>query len=124
MVGLDGSGNSSTFRPLGRRYSVIPSTEVTRSTPAGNAEALRAGPAGVVVAANDGIASNIAARISDVAQNATDNRVIHPPFGMDRHRPRSIDVVKTLADRIIAWAVHTQDTESALEDCRENSATS
>src|SRR5688572_3341156 len=29
IVGLDGSGNISTRRPLGRRYSVMPSTSVT-----------------------------------------------------------------------------------------------
>src|SRR6478735_6659148 len=29
IVGFDGSGKSSTLRPLGRRYSVIPSTVVT-----------------------------------------------------------------------------------------------
>ena len=31
MVGFDGSGNSSTRRPFASRYSVMPSTEVTRS---------------------------------------------------------------------------------------------
>src|SRR5262245_20370188 len=31
IVCLVGSGNSSTRRPLGRRYSVMPSTDVTRS---------------------------------------------------------------------------------------------
>jgi hypothetical protein len=35
IVGFDGSGKSSTLRPFARRYSVIPSTAVTRVTPAG-----------------------------------------------------------------------------------------
>ena len=36
-VGFDWSGKSSTRRPLASRYSVMPSTEVTRSTPRGSA---------------------------------------------------------------------------------------
>ena len=36
MVGFEGSGNISTFRPFSRLYSVIPSTEVTFVTPFGN----------------------------------------------------------------------------------------
>src|SRR5258706_15484884 len=35
MVGFEGSGKSSTLRPLARRYSVMPSTVVTRVTPVG-----------------------------------------------------------------------------------------
>src|SRR5882757_8170536 len=35
MVGLDASGNNSTCSPLGKRYSLMPSTERTFSTPAG-----------------------------------------------------------------------------------------
>src|SRR5436853_153143 len=35
IVGFDGSGKSTTRRPFASRYSVIPSTEVTRSTPGG-----------------------------------------------------------------------------------------
>ena len=31
-VGFDASGNSKTFKPLSSRYSVMPSTAVTRAT--------------------------------------------------------------------------------------------
>src|SRR5258706_9216684 len=34
-VGFDASGKRRTFNPLARRYSVMPSTVVTRVTPAG-----------------------------------------------------------------------------------------
>jgi hypothetical protein len=40
MVGLEGSGNISTFKPLSRLYSVIPSTEVTFLTPLGKSCAI------------------------------------------------------------------------------------
>src|SRR5688572_12972760 len=42
IVSFVGSGNSSTLSPFARRYSVIPSTEVTRSTPLGSAGAAAA----------------------------------------------------------------------------------
>src|ERR1700730_745358 len=42
-VCFDRSGNSRTRSPLTNRYSVIPSTEVTRATPSGNAGAEVAG---------------------------------------------------------------------------------
>src|SRR5688572_25965454 len=42
MVGLELSGNSRTCRPLERRYSVMPSTLVTRVTPAGSGAPLGA----------------------------------------------------------------------------------
>src|SRR4029079_4018882 len=46
VVGLVGSGKSRTSRPLGRRYSVIPSTEATgtRAAEAGFAAAFARGP--------------------------------------------------------------------------------
>src|SRR5262247_1315243 len=43
IVGLVGSGNSSTLRPFGMRYSVIPSTETTFCARAAGAAAGRAG---------------------------------------------------------------------------------
>jgi hypothetical protein len=59
MVCFDGSGNSSTRRPLASRYSVMPSTEVTRSGGAG-AGAVTAGGSGAFfgfLAAHAGVAS-------------------------------------------------------------------
>src|SRR6185369_9686069 len=38
-VGFEGSGKRRNLRPFARRYSVIPSTAVTRVTPAGRATA-------------------------------------------------------------------------------------
>src|SRR5438045_8335318 len=45
-VGFEASGKSSALRPLGSRYSVMPSTEVTRVTPAGSAALLAGAAAG------------------------------------------------------------------------------
>src|SRR6266851_3026774 len=45
IVGFDRSGKSTTRRPFASRYSVIPSTEVTRSTPGGSASAPAGGGA-------------------------------------------------------------------------------
>src|SRR5438046_1580162 len=43
MVGFEGSGNSSTLRPLASRYSVMPSTLVMRVIPAGTPSPLGEG---------------------------------------------------------------------------------
>src|SRR5438045_1424797 len=43
IVGFEGSGKSRTLKPFARRYSVMPSTDVTFVTPAGNAEAAEGG---------------------------------------------------------------------------------
>ncbi len=37
IVCFDSSGKSSARRPFGQRYSVMPSTDVTRTTPDGSA---------------------------------------------------------------------------------------
>ncbi len=37
IVCFDSSGNSSARNPFGQRYSVMPSTDVTRTTPDGSA---------------------------------------------------------------------------------------
>src|SRR5258708_33157440 len=63
MVGFDGSGNSSTLRPLARRYSVMPSTVVTRVTPAGNWA-----PAFAGVTAGAGGAASATARAKQVSR--------------------------------------------------------
>jgi hypothetical protein len=46
MVCLVWSGNSSTRRPLARRYSVMPSTDVTRSGGGGSATITEVGAGG------------------------------------------------------------------------------
>src|SRR5436190_6583817 len=45
IVGFEGSGKSRTLKPFARRYSVMPSTDVTFVTPAGSAEAAEGGAA-------------------------------------------------------------------------------
>src|SRR2546422_66663 len=45
-VGFEGSGKRRMRIPFARRYSVMPSTEVTRSTPCGNAAGVCAAQAG------------------------------------------------------------------------------
>ncbi len=64
MVCFDWSGNSSTRRPFASRYSVMPSTEVTRSGAAGAATGGGAGGAFGFFAAQAG-AANAASNVND-----------------------------------------------------------
>src|SRR5688572_24698016 len=54
MVSFVGSGDSNTLRPFARRYSVMPSTEVARSTPLGSAGEAAACEAGGVAVCEAG----------------------------------------------------------------------
>src|SRR4051794_17250153 len=58
VVGLESSGTSSTCRPFGSRYSVMPSTTVTSVMPAGSA--------GLGWAAADPAASTASARVKSL----------------------------------------------------------
>ena len=62
-VCLLASGNNSTRRPLARRYSVMPSTEVTRSGGAGGA----GGGSGLILRASLTEASNMAQQIANAS---------------------------------------------------------
>src|SRR5688572_16032129 len=66
IVCLDWSGNRSTLRPFASRYSVMPSTVVTRSGAAGTAGAVTGGGGGVFgfFAAHAGTANAVLSTIN------------------------------------------------------------
>src|SRR6185436_2532444 len=76
-VGFEGSGKSRNLSPFARRYSVMPSTAVTRVTPAGRvtaAGALAGAAAGAFGGALAGAAVGWAGASTPAANTAARNR--------------------------------------------------